>query len=61
MTALLTLEGKKAYEKGKAECPNDHIPVTATLGDVEPGKVYCLVKAVPVEVNELKPAIGFGA
>jgi hypothetical protein len=61
MAALLTLERRKAYERGKAECPNNHITVTPTIGDVEPGKTYCLLKTVPVEMNELKPAIGFWA
>lgn len=61
VAALMALARKTAYAKGRAECSNDHITVTAAIGDTEPGRVYCLVRAVPLEPTQPTTPLGFGA
>jgi hypothetical protein len=48
-----------AFKKGKESCANDHLTVTATIGDLEPGKVFCLVRTAPLEIQQPKGSLGF--
>lgn len=59
VAALVALARKTGYAKGQASCSNDHITVTAPLGELEPSRVYCLVRMVPLEVEQPKGAVGF--
>jgi hypothetical protein len=61
VAALLASKHREWYLKGRAGCPNDHITVTAAINDLEPGRAYCLVRAVPLEVEPPKATLGFGA
>ncbi len=50
-----------AFKKGKESCANDHLTVTATVGELEPNKTYCFVRVAPLEIQQPKASLGFGA
>jgi protoporphyrinogen oxidase len=58
---LMAMARKTGIAAGKASCGNDHVTVTAPLGELHPNTVYCLVRAVPLEIEQPKATLGFGA